>query len=193
MLVSADDITRSLRGTAGLLNHKPGALRCFDCSERGFWRSFGAIVLAAPAAVTALALERGPAALDGAPLLRADHVTLAVLGGVLACFLAVPVAMIGIARRLRLTAFYVPFVVVTNWILVVAFLALSVPGLLLALDLSTPGLAVLQAGAFTVVVLRVHATAVRETLGLSGPAAALTTLACAGIVAMVAGGAHALI
>ncbi|ACL59611.1 hypothetical protein [Methylobacterium nodulans] len=193
MLVSVDEIGRSLRGTADLLNGRPGALRRFDCSERGFWRSFGAIVLAAPAVVIALALERGPADLGRAPLLRPDHVTLAVIGGTLACFLSVPLAMIGVTRRLRLTALYVPFVVVTNWILIVAFLVLSVPGLMLVLGLSTPGLALMQAVAFAVVLLRVHATAVRQTLGLAGPAAALMTLACAGIVAAVAAGAHALV
>ncbi|ACA18585.1 conserved hypothetical transmembrane protein [Methylobacterium sp. 4-46] len=193
MLVSADEIGRSLRGTAELLDRHPGALRRFDLSERGFWRSFGAMALTAPAAVVALALERGPVDLARAPLLRPDHVTLAVMGGVVACFLAVPLGMIVPARRLGLTALYVPFVVVTNWILVLAFLVLSLPALLLALGLSTPGLATLQSGAFAVILLRLHATAVRLTLGLTGPAAALTSLACAAAVAAVASGAHALI
>ena len=58
MIVTADDVTRSLRGTAALLNRRPDGLRSFDFSEAGFWHSFGAIVLTLPAFVVTLALER---------------------------------------------------------------------------------------------------------------------------------------
>ncbi|GJD48175.1 hypothetical protein OPKNFCMD_0891 [Methylobacterium crusticola] len=192
MLVSADEVGRSLRGTADLLNRRPDALRRFDVSERGFWRSFGAIWLTAPAVTVALALERsGPAAGD-AVLYRLDHTTAAVLAGAVACFLVVPVAMIAVVRRLRLTAAYVPFVIVTNWTLATGLATLALPGLLLLAGLATPALAALYAGAFGIVVLWLHGLAARATLGLSGPAAALVTLACFGLIATVAGGVHVL-
>ncbi|MBY0295864.1 MAG: hypothetical protein K2X71_07495 [Methylobacterium sp.] len=193
MLATADEVVRSLRGTADLLNRKPGALGRFDTSERGFWRSFGAIWLAAPAVVIALALERGREDLVQAGLFRFDHVTLAVVAGALASFLVVPLAMIAVARRLHLTRGYVPFVVVTNWILVVAFLVLSFPGLLLLLGLSTPGLAVVHDLAFGAVLVHLYGSAVRATLGLSGPAAMLLTLGCPALVATVAGGIHLIV
>ncbi|MEH3145497.1 MAG: hypothetical protein PGN34_09130 [Methylobacterium frigidaeris] len=187
MLVTAEEVGRSLRGAAALLNRHPQALRQFDVSERGFWRSFGAIWLTAPAVVVALALERGP----GTPLLRADHTTLAVLGGALAAFLVVPVTAGAVARRLGLTRAYVPFVIVTNWTLALALAVLSLPGLLLLLGLATPGLAALYAAAFGVILLHIHAVAVRVTLGLPAPVALLVSLACGGLIAAVAAGAHA--
>ncbi|RVU19348.1 hypothetical protein [Methylobacterium oryzihabitans] len=187
MLVTAEEVGRSLRGAAALLNRHPQALRLFDVSERGFWRSFGAIWLTAPAMVIALALERGP----GTPLLRPDHTTLAVLAGTLAAFLVIPVTMLGLARRLGLTRAYVPFVIVTNWTLALALAVLSLPGFLLVLGLATPGLAALYAAAFAVILLHIHGVAVRATLGLPAPAAFLVSLACGLLVAAVAAGAHA--
>ncbi|TGD96928.1 hypothetical protein [Methylobacterium nonmethylotrophicum] len=189
MFVSADEVTRSLRGTAGLIGRRPDALRHFDVSERGFWRSFGAIWLTAPAVTVALALERGA----GSAPFQLDHVTASVLAAVVAGFLAVPLAMIAVLRRLNRTRAYVPFVVVTNWCLAAGLAALALPGCLLLLDLATPGLAALDAGAFVVVMLWLHARAARAILGLAGPAAALVTLACFGLIAGIAGGAHALV
>ncbi|AWB24392.1 hypothetical protein DA075_28885 [Methylobacterium currus] len=189
MFVSADEVTRSLRGTAGLIGRRPDALRHFDVSERGFWRSFGAIWLTAPAVTVALALERGA----GAAPFQLDHVTVSVVTGLVAGFLAVPLAMIAILRRLDRRRAYVPFVVVTNWCLAAGLAVLALPGSLLLLDLATPGLAALDAAAFLVVLLWLHARAARAILGLPAPVAALVTLACFGLVAGMAGGAHALV
>ena len=189
MFLSADEVARSLRGTAGLIGRRPDALRHFDVSERGFWRSFGAVWLTAPAVTVALALERG----TGTALFQFDHVTLAAVAGIAAGFLAVPVAMIAVLRRLGRTQAYVPFVVVTNWCLAAGLTVLALPGCLLLLGLATQGLAELYAAAFGVVVLWLHARASRAILGLPGPVAALVTLACFGLVLGFAGGAHALV
>ncbi|KMO40109.1 hypothetical protein VQ03_14595 [Methylobacterium tarhaniae] len=189
MFVSADDVTRSLRGTAGLIGRRPDALRHFDVSERGFWRSFGAIWLTAPAVTVALALERGA----GTSPFQLDHVTVAVIAGLVAGFLAVPLAMIAVLRRLGRTRAYVPFVVVTNWCLAAGLAALALPGGLLLLGLATPGLAALEASAFLVVTLWLHARAARVILCLPAPAAVLVTLACFGLIVGLAGGAHALV
>lgn len=189
MFVSADEVTRSLRGTAGLIGRRPDALTHFDVSERGFWRSFGAVWLTAPAVTVALALERGA----GAAPFQPDHVTVAVLAGWAAGFLAVPLAMIAVLRRVGRTRAYVPFVVVTNWCLAAGLAALALPGCLLLLDLATPGLAAIDAGAFLVVAVWLHARAARAILDVPGPVAALVTLTCLGLVAGIAGGAHALV
>ncbi|GJD64869.1 hypothetical protein [Methylobacterium frigidaeris] len=189
MFVSADEVVRSLRGTAGLIGFRSDALHHFDVSERGFWRSFGAVWLTAPAVTVALALERGA----GTAPFQLDHVTVAVLAGVMAGFLAVPLAMIAVLRRLGRTRAYVPFVVVTNWCLATGLAALALPGCLLLLDLATPGLAALDAGAFLVVMLWLHGRATRAILDLPGPAAAFVTLACFGLIAGIAGGAHTLV
>ena len=189
MFLSADEVARSLRGTAGLIGRRPEALTHFDVSERGFWRSFGAVWLTVPAVTVALVLERG----TGTAPFQLDHVTVAVLAGWAAGFLAVPLAMIAVLRRLGRTRAYVPFVVVTNWCLAAGLAALVLPGCLLLLDLATPGLAALDAGAVLVVVLWLHARAARTILDLPGPAAVFVTLACFALIIGFGGGAHALV
>lgn len=118
---------------------------------------------------------------------------MSVVTGLVAGFLAVPLAMIAILRRLDRRRAYVPFVVVTNWCLAAGLAVMALPGSLLLLDLATPGLAALDAAAFLVVLLWLHARAALAILGLPAPVAALVTLACFGLVAGMAGGAHALV
>src|SRR6478735_5509640 len=55
MLITADEIARSLSGSLKLLNRDEEGLKAFEISIPAFWRSFGAILLTAPAFVVALA------------------------------------------------------------------------------------------------------------------------------------------
>ncbi len=194
MIVTAEDVSRSLRGTVALLNRRMEGVRAFDMSEAGFWRSFGAIWLTLPAFVVMVALERRRLGLaqDGGPLLEASGLTALVALGHLAVFLAMPLAMIGIARRLGLTARYVPFVIVTNWIMAVEILVLAVPGSLLLVGWATPGLAGFFAACFLVVLLRVHWFAAKATLGVSGSVAAGITVLGIGLTLTIAGAVDAL-
>jgi hypothetical protein len=100
MLVTADEVTHSFRGTTALFTRHAKGLKSFDMTEKGFWHSFGAIWLALPALVVGL-----------------------------------------------------PFVVVTNWSLAVGLTLLSVPAALLILGWATPGLTVLFALAFGILVV----------------------------------------
>src|SRR5215210_909436 len=168
MIVTADDVTRSLRGTAALLNRRPDGLRSF--SEAGFWHSFGAIVLTLPAFVVTLALERRRLglALPGRSLVDDNGLLALVALAHIAAFLALPVAMVWIVRRLELQRRYVPFVIVTNWISVVGLTVLSVPAVLLLLGWATPSLSVLFAIGFGAVMVRLQWFATKLTLGISG-------------------------
>jgi hypothetical protein len=170
MIVTADDVTRSLRGTAALLNRRSDGLRSFDFSEAGFWHSFGAIVLTLPAFVVTLALERRSLglALPGRSLVDDNGLLALVALAHVAAFLALPVAMVWIVRRLELQRRYVPFVIVTNWISVVGLTVLSVPALLLLLGWATPSLSVLFAIGFGAVMVRLQWFATKVTLGISG-------------------------
>jgi hypothetical protein len=169
MIVTAEEVTRSLRGTAALLNRPAEGLRAFDFSEAGFWHSFGAIVLTLPAFVVTLAAERRRLglALPGRSLL--DDGSLAALAAAahVAAFIALPVAMIFLARSLGVSKRYVPFVIVTNWVSVVALTVLSVPAVLLLLGWATPGLAVLFTLGFGVIILRLQWCATKISLGVS--------------------------
>lgn len=169
MIVTADEVNRSFKGTLDLFNSKVEGLQSFDMSERGFWRSFTAIWLTLPAYIVSLAFERLRLG-----LLQPDHslldniwLDLVVALGHVASFIALPVAMIFIASRLRLTKAYVPFVIVTNWITAIGLLVLSVPAMLLLLGWATPGLASMFSLTFAILILRLQWFATKATLGLS--------------------------
>jgi hypothetical protein len=178
MLVTADEVVRSLRGTMRLLNRRMDGLNAFDMSERGFWHSFAAIWLTLPAFIVALALERQRLGRlgSGSPLLEIDWLTFVVAFGHVATFLALPLGMIAVTRRLGLGERYVPFVVVTNWILALALTALSLPAALLLLGWARPSHAVLFTLAFGVVIFRLQWFATKATLGVSGSLAAVIVL-----------------
>jgi hypothetical protein len=167
MMVTADEVGRSVRGTVDLLNQRTEGLRAFDMSETGFWHSFAAIWLTLPAYVVSLALEQHR--LDAAGLGHLDAALMLVVGlAHVAGFVALPLAMIGITRRLRLTHRFVPFVIVINWVTVVGLTILSVPAILLLIGWASPPLASLFTVAFAIVVLRLQWFAAKVTLGVSG-------------------------
>ena len=170
MIVTADEVNRSFKGTLDLLNSRAEGLRSFDMSERGFWRSFSAIGLTLPAYIVSLAFERLRLGLlqPDHPLLDNLRLDLIVALGHVAGFVALPLAMVWIARLLRVTKAYVPFVIVTNWITVIGLLVLSVPAMLLLLGWATPPLASMFTLAFAIIVLKVQWFATKATLGLSG-------------------------
>jgi hypothetical protein len=175
MIVTADEVNRSFRGTLELLNSRSEGLKSFDMSERGFWRSFAAIWLTLPAYIISLAIERMRlgARPDGA-LLDNLWVDAVVALGHVGGYIALPLTMIFIARSFRLTSRYVPFVIVMNWISVIGLLVMAIPAMLLLLGWATPSLASLFSLAFAVVLVRIQWFATKETLGLSSlPALAI--------------------
>ncbi len=177
MMVTADDVSRSLRGAADLLNRRAEGLAAFDVTEAGFWRSFGAIWLTLPSFVVLLALERRHVGLGPETPLWFDPAAAASLAlAYLATFLALPIAMIAVCRRLGLGAAYAPFVVVTNWLSAITALVLAGPGLLVALGWAPPALGAALVLAFGLILLHLQWFAVKATLGLPG----LLALAVAG-------------
>ncbi|MGO4386582.1 hypothetical protein AB4Y85_03515 [Microvirga sp. 2YAF29] len=168
MIVTADEVNRSFKGAIDLLHSRAEGLKSFDMSERGFWRSFAAIWLTLPAYIISLAIERMRiGAVPNGALLGNLWIDTVVALGHVGGYIALPLAMIFIARVLRLTSRYAPFVIVTNWISVIGLLVLSVPAMLLLLGWATPPLASLFTLAFAVILVRVQWFATKATLGLS--------------------------
>jgi hypothetical protein len=195
MMVTADEVNRSVKGTMDLLHSRSEGLESFDFSETGFWHSFSAIGLALPAYVVTIALER-----HRLGILQPDHPLLGSLWldglvalGFAASFLALPLAMIGVSRGLRLTHRYVPFVIVTNWISVIGLLTLSFPALLMLIGWATPELAGFFTLAFATLLLRMQWFATKATLGVSGGLALAVVLLGLGLNAAIAGAMRALI
>jgi hypothetical protein len=111
MLPSQAEIARSLQGAWLLAKGDPRGLDLFDLSLEGFWRSFAAALLAAPAYALVL-LEQY--AVLGWP----QHVAGTILAELVAyvCgWIAFPIAAIFLTRLLNLTQRYVPLVVAGNW------------------------------------------------------------------------------
>ena len=169
MIVTADEVNRSFRGTLDLLHSRAEGLKSFDMSERGFWRSFAAIWLTLPAYIVSLAFERLRLGLlqPDRSLLDNVWIDLVVALGHVASFMVLPLAMIWIARWFNLTKAYVSFVIVTNWITAMGLLVLSVPAMLLLLGWATPSLASVFSLAFAVIIVRMQWFATKATLGLS--------------------------
>ena len=175
-MVSADEFSRSFRGISAFLNRRADGLRLFEISMAAFVRSFAAIALTLPAYVVELALVRRDLGLaPSGGLFEDPGLALQVACGHVLAFLALPVAMIFVARRLGLGHRYVPFVIVTNWLQVFASYALAVPGALLLLGWETPALTLLFTMAFTAIVLQVQWFATRVTLEVGAVLAALVT------------------
>lgn len=175
-MVSADEFSRSFRGISAFLNWRADGLRLFEISLPAFGRSFAAVGLTLPAYVVELALVRRDLGLPpGGGLFADPGVAFQVASAHLLAFLALPVAMIFVARRLGLGDRYVPFVIVTNWLQVFASYALALPGALLILGWETPALTFLFTIAFMAVVLHVQWFATRVTLGVGAVLAALVT------------------
>jgi hypothetical protein len=170
MIVTADEVHRSLKGALDLLNRQVDGLKAFDLSERGFWRSFAAISLTIPAYVVSVAFERSRLGLASPEQGMFDSLwlDLALAFGHVASFAALPLAMIWITRRLRLTDRYVPFVIVTNWITALGLIVLSVPAILMLVGWAPPPLASLFTLCFGIVILRLQWFATKVTLGVSG-------------------------
>src|SRR5689334_20038653 len=155
MIVTADEVNRSFKGTLDLLHSRAEGLKSFDMSEHGFWRSFAAIWLTLPAYIVSLAFERLRLGLlqPDRSLLGNLWIDLVVALGHVASFVALPLAMIWVARSFNLTKAYVPFVIVTNWITALGLLVLSVPAMLLLLGWATPALASIFSLAFAVIMV----------------------------------------
>ncbi len=107
-------LTRSVYGAWRLARLDPAGMTLFELSIPGFWRSFFAAVVVAPAYVVLVVLrfehetEVGPD-LDLGPFLLAQLVAYTVT------WAAFPLAMIVFARILSLSTFYVPFIIAYNW------------------------------------------------------------------------------
>jgi hypothetical protein len=130
-LIGRAEIERSLAGAWQLFLGKPDALRAFDTSIEGFWRSFQAIVLVAPIYLITAVVERtslfGSAIAVGAfseEAFWATQVLTLVLDWV-----TLPILLAGIAGMIGIRRQYPAYIVVRNWasvIMVAPFAVVSV-------------------------------------------------------------------
>ena len=177
MLLTADEVSRSLSGSLKLLNRNPEGLGHFEVSVAAFWRSFAAILLTAPAFVVSLAEDRlneglpAEAGLFSAPEL-VFHEAILLVG----CWLAFPLAMVAVVRRLGLGHRYVHYVITWNWSVVIAATLLAVPSALHVLGIANSGLVALCGLAFGIIIVQYRWFIAKAALGVPGGVAALVVL-----------------
>lgn len=170
MATFTEDAAQSLRGSLELLQRQARGLARFDCSARGFWRSFAAIPLAIPAFVALVAANRAQEGLltpgaflftDVGPVWRAavDF----------ACIWAAPILVaFWAASILDLRRRFAALVVAINWTGVIAAIFVAAPAVLFALGLATQAHAKLYAFAFLFVILHLQWFTTKHALGVSG-------------------------
>ncbi len=167
------EIVRALTGAWRLFLGRPDAMRFFDSSVDGFWRSFRAIILVAPLyALTALA-DRQDMLTDANPAddignsqfwaakaltLGIDWVTLPILLGLIAGF-------IGIRRG------YPGYIVARNWATVVMIIPFAVIGLIDLTGLASPSVLVLPSLVALVATFRMSYEIARKSLGVGADVA----------------------
>ncbi len=175
MILTADEVIRSLRGSLRLFRCEPEGLRAFDTSVEGCWRSFAAILLATPALVITLADARLDAGLflPGTGLLDDGYLvareTLLYLGE----WIAFPLLMIGFVRVMNLEARYAGYLVAYNWSVAFAAGMFAFPKLMHVLGLATEDLATFYTVPFAIFLIHYRWFLARAALGASSGLAAL--------------------
>jgi hypothetical protein len=147
------------------------ALRWFDRSMAGFWRSFGVAVIAAPLQAMLIATQTAvPADAAGWFRLIAVEASAYVI-----LWVAFPLVLFHIATRLDRVPHYIDFVIIYNWSNI-PILAISLLVSLLLGEGGLPdGLMQVVAGLIYIGILSFEWFIARQTLRLGG-------LACAGLV-----------
>jgi len=132
-MVSLQETSTALYGAWRLARLDPQGLSYFDTSERGFWRSFWAAVLVAPAYALIVALDRAD---DPMPVDALRQFLVEGISYVLS-WTAFPLAMASLAEKLGRMSHYIRYIVAHNWAAVLEMTAL-LPAVILSTN--TPGL-----------------------------------------------------
>ena len=136
-MISSRDVASGLTGAWRLARLDPQGMSCFDTTVTGFWRSFFAAVICAPAYALVVALDYGQET-----VLAGDARFIAVHGiAYVISWTAFPLAMTWATRLLDREPLYLRYIVAQNWAHVLELL-LFLPALSLATT-DVSGLAIL--------------------------------------------------
>jgi hypothetical protein len=168
-VITPDEIVRSLTGSWRLALDKPDAMRFFDVSLDGFWRSFQAIVLIVPAfALTAMADRQATLsdaiadeAFSDGGFFVAKTITLAL------DWITLPIVLAALAGPLGLKRGYTAYIVARNWTTVLMILPFAAIALLEMLGLISLGIAAFLSIGALAVIFRVSYLVARRALNAS--------------------------
>lgn len=177
MLLTADEVERSLKGSLRLLQREADGFLALDTSLEGFRRSFAAILLTGPAFIAALADTRLGLGLPVAGLFGDIGLVLREGAIYVVAWFTFPLLMVGFTRLMQLEDAFGGYVVAYNWSNVIAAAMLGLPAALHALGLATTAHAIIYSAAFLVVLVHYRWFLARTALRVSGGVAAVVVLA----------------
>lgn len=169
-MISGIEAAKGVYGAWRLAHADRTGLAYFDTSVAGFWRSFGAMIVALPAYAALVGL--GIAGYDGE--VNYPGVLLVESIAYVIDWFAFPLAALYVSQWLGKRHNYIRLVVALNWARVLEA-ALMVPATLVATMAPSGPLAFIPVAAF-VAILAYHWWVIRASLDVSGPEAALVTL-----------------
>lgn len=179
-MLDAEEVERSLTASWRLLKHDVQGLQNYDVSIEGFWRSFGAVILALPAFVLQMAgqwrMLDAPGGLSPASLDQTWFLTVQAIGMASNWLVWPGVAML-FARLLAVEGRYVAYMVAYNWSSVLTSTILAAPMALFLAGLALPAHAFAFTLAFLCVILHFRWFTARNVLGVSGGVAAVIVAA----------------
>jgi hypothetical protein len=165
-MLGLDEIRRSLTAAWRLFLDRPDAMRAFDLSVDGFWRSFGAIVLILPAYILISTAEKARILTDGftgVPFSESAFIAHKTLSLALD-WVTLPLVMALIVGPLGLTRSYAAFVVARNWGAALAIQPFGVIALLFLLGFVTADAANIFSLLMLIVVIRFNYLIARRAL-----------------------------
>jgi hypothetical protein len=162
-----DEIVRSLTGAWRLFLDRSDAMRFFDVSVDGFWRSFGAILLILPAYILVVLSDRARMLTDAvsnegfvASSFFANRGLWLALNWV-----ALPILLALVAQLLGVNRTYASYVVARNWCAVLTVAPFGLIALLYLVGLLGNDVASVISLAVIVVVIRFDYLIARRALG----------------------------
>ena len=166
-MLERDEIARSLTGAWGLFLDRADAMRHFDVSVDGFWRSFRVVVLVLPLYVLTSLAERTIAASTMGP---APDAAMFLLGNAVSLgldWITLPIVLALAARPLGIERNYSAFVIARNWGSVIATIPFGAISLLLLFGMIGPEIANFLMLAALMVVLRYNFLIARRALDVA--------------------------
>jgi hypothetical protein len=167
-MIDGDRVRRSLAGAWRLFLNRPDAMRLFDLTVEGFWRSFGAIFLIAPMFVLGALADRRRISSEATDALTTTvaHDLFERLVALGVDWIALPIVLFAAARWLGIERTYTTFVVARNWSAVVAAVPFGVISLLFLAGILSKEMMALLGLAALAIVLRYSFIVARTALGV---------------------------
>lgn len=165
MWPAVDDVARSFRASLKLLSTGGVAPPDFDLTRMALGRSYTALMLTLPALVPILAAQMRLGADPASHLFDAPDLLLSIPIAASLMVVAVPALLIALAPPLLRAPAFTAFVISWNWTAVFSIGVLALPATVFALGWAPPALALLQTGAFALILLRLRFCVARAAFG----------------------------